>query len=46
MFEATEVPEAELLVFSMELLAISSMSEVGSKRKYWFVASLRLTKGF
>ena len=28
---ATEVPDAVQLVFSMELLAISSMSEVGSE---------------
>ena len=38
---ATEVPEIVQLVFNMELLAISSMSEVGSEHKVCFVAFLR-----
>ena len=43
---ATEVQETIWLVFSMEILAISSMSEVGSEQKFSFGTSLRLTKGF
>ena len=43
---ATEVPEIVELVFNMELLAISSMSEVGSEHKVCFGAFLRLTKVF
>ena len=42
----TEVPETLRLVFSMELLAISSMSEVGSEHTVCFGASFRLTKSF
>ena len=33
---STEVPETIRLVLSMELLAISSMSEVRSEPKVWF----------
>ena len=43
---ATEVPEIVQLVFNMELLAISSMSEVGSEHKVCFGAFLRHTKAF
>ena len=43
---ATEVPEAGQLVISMELLAISSMSEVRSVYKVCCRASLRLPEGF
>ena len=43
---ATEVPEIVQLVFNMELLAISSMSEVGSEHKVCFVAFIRHTKVF
>ena len=43
---ATEVPEIVQLVFNMELLAIYSMSEVGSEHKVCFGAFLRLTKVF
>ena len=45
---ATEVLEIvqQLLVFNMELLEISSMSEVKSEHKVCFGAFLRLTKGF
>ena len=43
---ATEVPKTIWLVFSMELLATSSMSEVGSEHKVWFGASLRLINDF
>ena len=43
---ATEVPEIIQLVLNMELLAISSMSEVGSEHKICFGAFLRLTKVF
>ena len=43
---ATEVPEIVQLVFNMGLLAISSMSEVGSQHKVCFGAFLRLTKVF
>ena len=39
---ATEVPEKVQLVFSMELLTISSMSQVRSEHKVCFGASLRL----
>ena len=43
---ATEVPEIVQLVFNAELLAISSMSEVGSEHKVCVGAFLRQTKGF
>ena len=43
---ATEVPEIVQLVFNMQLLAISSMSEVGSEHKVCFVAFLIHTKVF
>ena len=43
---ATEVPEIVQLVFTMDLLAISSMSEVGSEHKVCFEAFLRHTKAF
>ena len=43
---ATEVPEIVQLVFNMELLAISSMSEVRSEHKVCFGDFFRLTKGF
>ena len=43
---ATEVLEIVQLVCNMELLAISSMSEVGSEHKVCFGAFLRLTKVF
>ena len=43
---ATEVQEIVQMVFNMELLAISSMSEVRSKHKVCFRASLRFSKGF
>ena len=43
---ATEVPEIVQLAFNMELLAISSMSEVRSEHKVGFGAFFRLTKGF
>ena len=42
---ATEVPEIVQLVFNMELLAISSMSEVRSEHKVCFGAFLRHSKG-
>ena len=42
----TEVPEIVHLVSSMELLAISSKSEVGSEHKVGFGAFLRPTKVF
>ena len=41
---AKEVPEIVQVVFNMELLAISSMSEVGSEHKVCFGAFLRFTK--
>ena len=41
---ATEVPEIVQLVFNMELLTISSMSEVGSEHKVCFGSFLRLTQ--
>ena len=43
---ATEVPEIVQLVLNMELLAISSMYEVGSEHKISFGAFLRHKKGF
>ena len=43
---ATEVPEIVQLVFNMELLAISNMSEARSEHKVCFGAFLRLTNGF
>ena len=43
---ATEVLETLRLVFSMELLAISSISVVGSDHKDSFGASLKLTNIF
>ena len=43
---ATEVSEIVQMVFTMEILAISSMSEVGSEDKVCFGAFLRLTKVF
>ena len=43
---ATEVPETLQPVLSMELFAISSMSEVRSEPKDCLGASLRLTMGF
>ena len=43
---ATEVPEIVQLIFNMELLAISSMSEVGIEHKVCFGAFLRPTKVF
>ena len=43
---ATEVPEIVQLIFNMELLAISNMSEVRSEHKVCFGAFLRLKKGF
>ena len=43
---ATEVPDIVQVVFNMELLAIPSMSEVGSEHKVCFVAFLRHTKVF
>ena len=43
---ATEVPEIIQLVFNMELLAISRMSEAGSEHKVCFGAFLRLKKIF
>jgi hypothetical protein len=43
---ATEVPEIEQLVFNMELLAISSMCEIGSEQKVCFGDFLRLTMVF
>ena len=43
---ATEVPEIGQLVFYMELLAISIMSEVRSEHKVCFEASLIHTKDF
>ena len=42
----TEVPELVQLVFNMELLAISSISEVGSEHTVCFGAFLRLSKVF
>ena len=39
---ATEVPEIVQMVFDMELLAKSCMSEVGSEHKVCFGAFLRL----
>ena len=39
---ATKVPELLQLVFNMELLAISSMSEVRSEHKVSFGASLKV----
>ena len=36
---STEAPETVKLVFSMELLTISSMSDVGSEHKVGFGAS-------
>ena len=43
---ATEVLEIVQLVFRLELLTISSMSEVGSEHKVGFGAFLRHTKDF
>ena len=43
---ATEVPEIVLLVFIMELLAISRISEVLKEHKVCLGDSLRHTKGF
>ena len=43
---ATEVPEIVQLVFNIELLAISSMSEVGSEHKVCFGAFFKTYKGF
>ena len=43
---ATGVPKTIKPVFSMELLAISDMSEVGSEHNICIWAFLRLTKGF
>ena len=43
---ATEVPEIVKLVFNMELVAISNMSEVRIDHKVYFRASLKHTKGF
>ena len=43
---ATKVPELVQLVLNMELLAISSMCEVGSEQKVCFGAFLRFTKDF
>ena len=37
---ATEVPETVRLVLTMELLAVSIMSEFGSEHKFWFYAYL------
>ena len=46
---ATEVPEIVKLVFNMEVLAISSMSEVRSEHIFFFWEGgsfLTLTNGF
>ena len=43
---ATEVMETVQLFLSMELLAMSSLSEVRSEHKVCFGAYLRLKKGF
>ena len=43
---ATELPETVKLVFSMELLTMSSMPEVRSEHKVCVGASLRLKKDF
>ena len=40
----TDVPETKQLVFSMKLLAISSMSKVRSEQERGFGASVTLTK--
>ena len=37
-----DVPMTVLLVFGMDLLKMSSLSEVGSEQKFSFGASLRL----
>ena len=42
----TDVPETKQLVFSMKLLAISSMSKVRSEQEGGFGASVTLTKRF
>ena len=42
----TEVPQIVQLVSNMELLAISSISEVRSEHNDYFRTSLRHTKGF
>ena len=44
--QATEVPETIWLVFSMELIATSNISEVGSENKVCFVASFTIYKVF
>ena len=43
---STEVPEIVQLVLNMELLAISSVTEVGSEHTVCFGAFLELTKVF
>ena len=43
---ATKVPEIVQLVFNIEFLAISSMSEVGSEHKVCFWAFLNHTRVF